>query len=133
MHKVSNIAWQREIMKHSIWIAMIVILLVAAPALAADIEGIYDCSGVNPGGGTYKGTVSIIQNGENYTVTWHIGAQTYLGVGLLQGDSFAVGYSDAGKSWFGVVVYKVQDRKLSGDWSMYGGGKNGTETLTCRK
>ncbi len=114
-------------------LVLLALALTAAPAWAADIEGTYDCAGTNPGGGAYTGTVSIIKNGDNYTVTWHIGAQTYLGVGLLQGDTFSVGYADTGKAWFGVVVYRVKDRTLSGDWAMQGNGKNGTETLTRRK
>lgn len=115
-----------------ITLAMVLILLPGL-ALAANIEGTYDCNGSNPGGaGQYKGTVAIIKNGSNYNVTWNIGTQTYLGVGILSGNQFSVGYSDTKKSWFGVVVYKVDGKTLQGDWAMHGSGKNGTETLKKR-
>ncbi len=113
--------------------AFVFILLLLPVVAFAGIEGTYNCEGTNPGGsGSYKGTVSIIQNGDNYNVTWTIGSQVYIGVGILQGDTFSVGYSDSNKSWFGVVVYKIKGTKLSGPWAMHGGKKNGNETLTKR-
>jgi hypothetical protein len=117
-------------------IAAIIFIMALFPALAmgADIEGIYDCKGKNPGGGgEYAGTVSVAKNGATYNVNWTIGAQVYLGVGLLSGDLLSVGYSDTSKSWFGIVVYTVKGDKLDGRWSMHGGNKTGTETLTRRK
>jgi len=117
----------------------ILILLIAcallAPAVfaAEGLEGVYDCVGSNPGGsGQYRGTVTIARNGDNYNVTWNIGTQVYLGIGILQGDTFSVGYTDAKKSWYGVVVYKVDGKKLTGVWAMPGNAKNGKETLTRR-
>ena len=118
-------------MKRLILAFILFLLLLPAAGMAAGIEGVYACNGTNPGGGgSYQGTLAIIQNGDAYNVTWNIGAQTYVGVGLLQGDSFSVGYSDVKKSWFGVVVYKVSGNTLKGIWTMQGGSKTGTETLT---
>ncbi len=95
-------------MKRSILALTVVFLLIPLAALAADIEGAYACKGTNPGGGGgYEGTVAIAKNGAAYNVTWNIGPQIYVGVGLLQGNQFSVGYSDVKKSWFVVVVYKV--------------------------
>jgi len=111
-------------------IALSLVVLLAAPALAG-IEGTYACRGTNPGNaGSYEGTVSIVNNGANYVVTWNIGSQIYVGVGILQGDSFSVGYADVQQGWFGVVIYKVAGNTLSGPWAMHGGNQNGTETLT---
>ncbi|NLH49701.1 MAG: hypothetical protein GX444_14035 [Myxococcales bacterium] len=119
-------------MKRCFFVLSLLLLLWPVFAFAGDIEGTYNCEGTNPNGGAYKGTVSIIKNDANYNVTWTIGAQVYVGVGLLEGDSFAVGYADTKQGWFGIVVYKVKGDKLSGSWAMHGSGKNGTETLTRR-
>lgn len=120
-------------MRYGIVVLALAVFLVATAAAAFAIEGTYDCKGTNPGGtGDYQGTVAIVKNGSTYNVTWNIGAQVYLGTGLLEGDSFSVGYADAKKSWFGVVVYKVKGKVLSGSWAMQGSGKLGSETLTKR-
>jgi hypothetical protein len=116
-------------------ILLIAVVLIALPAaaLAADLEGVYGCKGTNPGGaGEYEGTVSIAKNDATYNVVWFIGSQVYLGVGIFDGESFSVAYTDAGKSFFGIVVYKVDGKKLKGVWAMQGGAKTGTETLTKR-
>ncbi|MDP8256548.1 MAG: hypothetical protein P9M14_12430 [Candidatus Alcyoniella australis] len=111
-------------------LALVVILSSAAHA---GIEGTYICKGTNPGGtGTYEGTVSIVKNNANYNVTWNIGAQVYVGVGILEGERFSVGYADVNQGWFGVVVYTVSGNKLRGAWAMHGDNKNGTEELTRR-
>ncbi len=121
-------------MKKSAAIVILVFVLSPVLALGAGIEGVYDCKGSNPGGaGQYAGTVSIAKNGDVYNVNWNIGAQVYIGVGLLDGDLLSVGYSDTSKSWFGIVTYKVKGDKLVGRWSMHGGAKTGTETLSRRK
>jgi len=117
-------------MKHLV-LALFLLITFSTLAAAADIEGVYACKGTNPGGGgSYEGTVAIVKNGDVFNVTWNIGAQIYTGVGLLEGDKFSVGYSDVQKTWFGVVVYKILDKTLSGTWAMQGGNKTGIETLT---
>jgi hypothetical protein len=121
-------------MKKVLLILVILALLAPMAAWADNIEGIYDCEGKNPGGaGAYKGTLSIIKNEDTYNVTWTIAGSTYLGVGILDGNTFSVGYTDSGKTWYGVVVYKVDGPKLVGTWAMAGNGKTGTETLNKRK
>jgi hypothetical protein len=119
-------------MKRSFLILTLALILLPALLFAGDIEGTYNCEGNNPNGDSYKGTVSIIKNGADYNVTWTIGPQVYVGVGLLQGDSFSVGYADTKQGWFGVVVYKVKGDKLAGVWAMHGSDKTATETLTRR-
>jgi hypothetical protein len=114
-------------------LALIVALLLLPALAAAGIEGVYDCSGAGPDGGQYKGTVSIVKNGAAYNVTWNLGAEVYIGVGLLEGDHLAVGYSEARRGSSGVVVYKVKGETLDGLWAMQGAEKTGTETLTRRK
>ena len=120
-------------MKRLIILLAFSIILLPLAAFGGEIEGIYNCNGSNPGGqGSYEGTVTIIQTGEAYTITWNIGSQTYMGVGILEGNSFSVGYASGDKSWFGIVVYKVSGKTLTGTWTMYGGKKLGKETLTRR-
>ncbi len=116
-------------------IITIIFCLALSPmaAFAGGIEGVYNCQGANPSGqGNYKGAVSIIKNGDVYQITWNIGAQTYMGVGILEENTFSVGYASSDKSWFGIVVYKVSGNTLTGKWTMNGGKKLGTETLTRR-
>ena len=109
---------------------LIAICLSPLTALAADLEGVYDCQGNSPGGSAYQGTVSIIKNGENYTITWSIGTSIYVGIGILTGDILSVGYSDLKQNGVGIVAYKVQGHKLTGLWVTQGASKNGTENLT---
>lgn len=109
-----------------------VALVLAAPAVAADkvdLTGKYKCEGKNPQGGTYTGTVEIKKKGDVYYLSWAIGpAETYEGIGLLEGDVLAVSYTG------GVVAYKVEKGpKLVGRWTLSEGADKGkvfTETLT---
>jgi len=109
------------------------VLLFAFPCFAAakaDITGSYDCEGTNPDGKTYKGKVEISKDGDIYHVKWAIGAgDNYEGIGILEGDVFAVSYYGGIN---GVVVYRVQKGgSLAGKWSIVGGkGKVYTETLS---
>ena len=112
-------------------VLILLVVLIPVAVSAADITGTYDCQGTNPGGkGNYKGTVVIEKPGDAYKVTWSIAGQTFNGVGILEGDQFSVGYTDAAKSWFGVIVYKVKGNTLTGPWAVYGSGNMGSETLT---
>jgi len=112
---------------------ILVIFLSPMAAFGLEIEGQYNCEGSSLGTtGVYKGTVSIIKNGEAYNVTWTIGTQTYIGVGILKGNIFSVGYTSSDKSWFGVIVYKISEGTFTGTWAMNGGKKLSSEKLTKR-
>jgi hypothetical protein len=110
------------------------LLLVGASARAADLEGTYDCTGDNPDGKSYNGTVTIAKDGDTYKITWDIAGSTHVGVAVVENDrlcsSWAVAAKD-GKVYMGVVVYKIEKGKLAGRWAMLpGDGKVYKETLT---
>lgn len=125
------------------WLVGLVGLLVVSGAVAADkvkkpdIEGTYSCVGDNGGGKKYKGTVEIAASGDAYEVTWTIGKDTHIGVGIWENDRLSVSWATAvnGKVSMGVVVYKRdKDGTLTGKWTEYpGGGKLLDETLTPEK
>jgi hypothetical protein len=119
-------------------IALLSILTLALASTASfvhaadvpDLSGRYDCVGTNPGGGTYRGTVTISRRGETYLVTWVIGqGETYKGLGIVQEKVLAVGYFGG---FNGVVAYKIEPSgKLVGKWAVVGeSGKVFTETLS---
>ena len=108
------------------------VFLFNAPAAVADepdITGKYNCEGTNPGGKTYRGTVTITKKGDAYYLKWSLNAgDTYAGIGILEGNVLAVSYYGG---ITGVVVYRVEKGgKLVGKWSIADGkGKVYTETL----
>lgn len=98
-----------------------------------NLVGNYDVSGTSPDqDGNYRGTLVITKTKDTYQVTWTLGNETNFGTGLLQGDSFAVAYTNSKGSFFGLVMYKVLDggKKLDGIWTMAGANIFGKETLT---
>jgi len=120
-------------------IFVFVCLLVSAadiPVLAQnrqDIAGSYDVEGTNPGGRAYRGMAQITKDRDTYRISWVIGSnETYVGIGILEGNVLAVSYSSQGMS--GVVAYRVEGReRLEGRWAILGGnGEIQTETLTRR-
>jgi hypothetical protein len=117
---------------------LVMILMALGSSLKAwtpNIDGNYVCNGTNPGntGSGYTGTVSISRAGSTYLMRWHIGRDTFTGLGILKGDTLSVSWYSAGKT--GVVVYQVlqegdSDVSLKGVWASLGGnGQLGTETL----
>jgi hypothetical protein len=115
-------------------LALLVTLTLAVDARAQakpSIVGNYTCVGMNPQGGTYRGSVSIIRMGDTYMMNWVVGTEKYAGIGILEGDVLAVSYYGTAS---GVVVYKVEKGgKLSGKWTLPSAkGKVYTETLTKR-
>jgi hypothetical protein len=115
-------------------LALTVLLAICpgSPAQAADIQGTYKAAGSNPGGkGQYQGNVIISKSGETYKVVWSVGT-AYVGTGIVMGDVLSVAYTDEGKKWFGIVVYRIKSggKVLEGVWSGHNGRKLGEETLT---
>ncbi len=107
------------------------LVLVALPLSAKTaFSGTYAVSGSNPGVGAYKGTLTIAPRGEIYDVLWTIGKASYAGVGVVNGDTLSIAYSDGSGKWMGVVGYHQRpDGSLDGKWAIYGGNtKTGTET-----
>ena len=97
---------------------------------AGGLDGTYTIkSSTNPGGAHgYTGTVAIAKSGDVYTLDWTIpNSAPYKGVALLNGSNLAVGWGMGGN--FGVVVYEIAGKKLSGKWATGGSSSVGTEDL----
>jgi hypothetical protein len=117
-------------------------LVLAGGSFGADekqvnIAGTYSCSGENPGGKAYEGTVEITKKGDTYAIEWTLKAgDTYEGVGTLNGNILSVAWKSGNVA--GLVVYKVEkgDKgpKLVGKWTgVPSDGKLLNETLTFEK
>jgi hypothetical protein len=104
-----------------------------SPAATDDIAGMYACDGVSPDNHPYHGTVEIVRLDDTFRVIWTLAAesgelQQVMGVGILSNGIFAASYFGGGP---GIAVYKIDGRKLIGEWTI--GGADGTtypETLT---
>jgi hypothetical protein len=121
-------------MARTVLSGVIVVVFGAISSLAAndpqpEIAGIYRCSGVNPDGSPYEGVAEIAKVEGTYRILWTLSDHTsVLGVGILGNGVFAVSYFGGAPA---VALYKIDGRKLVGEWTM--GGKEGTvytETLT---
>ena len=112
-------------------IALGAITSIAAPdtQTQADIAGIYKCEGMNPDGTPYQGLVEIAKVQDTFRIRWTLGdGSSIIGVGILTGGVFAVSYFGGAPA---IVVYKIDGRRLVGEWTM--GGAEGavySETLT---
>src|SRR3954471_14640551 len=114
-------------------IAVPVAAATDSPAATNDIVGMYTCEGVSPDNHPYHGTVEIVRLDDTFRVIWTLAAdsgelQQVMGVGILSNGVFAASYFGGGP---GIAVYKIDGRKLVGEWTI--GGADGTmypETLT---
>ena len=94
--------------------------LSAGPAVAqvqvsveiADIAGVYDVFGRNTDGSSYRGVLSIVQEGGQAVLNWTVGAQSYQGRGAFSGNVLVVEWGAKHP-----VVYVVgSDGTLMGTW-----------------
>lgn len=86
------------------------------------VAGRYGAVGQNPDGSSYAGSVEITQQGPAVKVVWRIGAETYRGVGDIEGRTITVDWGDTTP-----VIYEVQaDGTLMGTWA----GGAASEVLT---
>jgi hypothetical protein len=116
-------------------IAVLLLALVATPALAqdTDLSGRYRIEGANPGGGgRYEGQVEIVRTGQTYQVRWTIGGRTHLGTGIARDGGFAVVYQPEAQAP-GIAFYRIQaNGALAGSWTSLGGKALGSEILHPR-
>ena len=90
-----------------------------------DLEGEYQITGSNTGGGSYSGTLGVQKSGTGYAFTWNTGS-TLKGFGIRQGDKVSVGI---GGGQCGFVAYTVAaDGTLEGKWGSSASTSFGTET-----
>ena len=105
--------------------------VLATPAAAQDIAGLYNAQGQYPGGKDYSGAVKIVPYGSAHAILWKLaGGQGYEGLALRQGNVLGAAYT-TGKIPFGLVVYRVAGGVLDGEWVSSGDPKAelGRETL----
>jgi hypothetical protein len=105
--------------------------VLAAPAAAQDVAGLYDIQGKFPNGKNYGGAVQIAPFGSAHAILWKLAdGQGYEGLAIRQGNVLGAGYA-AGKLPFGLVVYRVAGGVLDGEWVTSGDPKAelGRETL----
>lgn len=105
-----------------------------APATAPNIAGSYSVTGTNPGNtGRYRGTATIIKEGDKYRMHWNVGT-TYDGIGSLNGNTFTVEWGTT-TSHVGTVTYVLgKDGVMKGTWYEAKTPNNlGTEILTPQK
>ena len=80
---------------------------------AANLEGTFRISlGSRPDRGQYGGHVEIKHAGQTYLVDWYAPSAHYIGIGVLMGDIFVVGY--ASKHRPGVAAYCVNSAIYTG-------------------
>lgn len=92
------------------------------------LNGTYEIVGTNAGNNSsYKGTLSIKKTGTVYSLTWKVGNTAYNGVGILDGNTLAVGWGFGNA--FGVVGYHINGNTAKGIWTMGGGNSTGVEDL----
>ncbi len=104
---------------------------LAGPA-AAQRAGLYSLSGTNPDGSTYEGSVALQQVGlVSWRVVWDIQGDRIEGVGMSNGNTFAVAYQLNNRPGIGIFTVEA-DGSMSGQWTIVGSGGIGTETLRPR-
>ncbi|MEO7969850.1 MAG: hypothetical protein ABI698_01020 [bacterium] len=108
------------------------LLLACATAgsqVRPDISGNYDIAGTNEDGAAYQGKLQVLKHGSVYQFRWLAGNQ-YDGVGIINGNTVAVAYTDgANGTGCGVVSYRtLANGTLDGVWGLWGVDRSGTET-----
>lgn len=107
----------------------------SAPA-AGDLNGTYDVSGTNEGGGgAYSGTLVVTNRGDVHQFSWNTAGKKFDGVGVQTGNSVAVAFADGNTGeGCGVVLYKIgSDGTLDGKAGYWGTNSAETETATRTK
>lgn len=90
------------------------VLTGGQPSLA----GVYNVqTGVTPDGKSYGGTCDLAVTGDLHVLLWHVGNETYRGLGIRSGDVLSVGFSTAKSAAFGVVQYRISEGTLIGRWA----------------
>lgn len=109
--------------------------LMAPPV--GDLSGYYSCVGKSPNGKPYDAVVVVQKLGDVYGVSWAMGAQLIMGVGIRNGETLSVGWSVTGpdgRTVRGVNRYTIHGRRMVGRWATIPGpGAMGEETLDWLK
>ena len=87
--------------------------------------GRYRVDGRNPNGSAYRGTLTMLNQGGQYSLQWQVGASTYSGTGTLEGNVLTVEWGGATP----VIYALAADGTLRGLWA----GGAGEEVLTPQR
>lgn len=83
-----------------------------------NLAGVYTIEkGFGPSGEPYAGTCDVAVMGELHVLMWHVGKDTFRGLGIRSGDVLSVGFSTAPSGAFGVVQYRVEGNRWMGRWA----------------
>jgi hypothetical protein len=111
--------------------SFVFVVLISSPVWAGEITGLYSCTGADPAGANYDGTVVISRRGEAYRVEWTIAGQKYAGIGLLSDGVLSATWVTRNTNSGGVVAYKVKENgQLVGKWVDTSGSRIISEILT---
>jgi hypothetical protein len=93
------------------------------------LDGVYQCVGTTAGGEHYRGIVQIVKHDDAYLVRWIVPPDVYIGVGVVQGNTFSVSFAT---DTIGLAVYTIEsDSRLVGRWTtLNAGGRVFIESLT---
>jgi hypothetical protein len=87
-----------------------------------NLVGTFDITGTNPITkkaadipAQYRGKLTIEKNGETYTCTWKTGNTSYSGVGMKDGNYFAVAWG-LEEGAFGIICYTFNGNQANGKW-----------------
>jgi len=72
-----------------------------------------------PKGEGYNGSCDVAVLGELHYLVWHVGKDSFRGLGIREGDVLSVGFSTASTANFGVVQYKIKGDQLTGRWAEF--------------
>jgi hypothetical protein len=96
-----------------------------------ELAGTHTIEGTAPNGNTYTGSVAIEKTGDTYKMSWTIGDQQYVGVGIESGDKLVVAY---GRGNFGCMDYDLsRDEEMEGRWAARADTRTAVERLRRRR
>jgi hypothetical protein len=105
----------------------------AAPAVAETIEGAYAVEGSSPGNSShYRGEALVKRTGDTYSVAWKVGAQRFVGTGVIHGHVFSIVFRAGHVNDLpGIASFEIDGDKLRGGvWAELGSTRTGLETWT---
>jgi hypothetical protein len=78
-----------------------------------DLAGVYRVDGTNPSGSQYQGMLALLQNHDQFQLTWGIGKDVFHGTGHFAGKMLVVNWGDKDP-----VIYTFGDKgALDGEWA----------------